>query len=106
MKKEKVQELADGFPLAVFHVQLNDRFCFPAISPERRHGLKEKTGWVLGVFFTAWAALISAGLAFQKADDEKQNGLTDVFDLSPAESIFYVKHINGIPSLRSFSENT
>lgn len=68
--------------------------------------MKRKTGWVLGVFFTAWAALISAGVAFQKTDDEKQNGLTDVFDLSPAENIFYVKHINGIPSLRSFSENT
>ncbi|WP_050180288.1 TolB family protein [Domibacillus robiginosus] len=66
--------------------------------------MKKKTAWILGGFFILWAVLVSTGIAFQKTDAEKQNGLTDVFDLSPAGDIFYVKHEDGIPSLRIFSE--
>lgn len=68
--------------------------------------MRKKQALFAGGFVLLWTGLLVLGLAFQKTDEEKQNGLTDVFDVSPEGEIFYVKHEKGVPSLHVFNEST
>ncbi|WP_286228773.1 hypothetical protein [Neobacillus mesonae] len=54
--------------------------------------------------FVATAALVVVGMFFNKTDQEKQNGLTNQYDISSQNTIAYVKFDKGRPQLYLYNK--
>ncbi|MFS0575450.1 hypothetical protein AB1K83_07445 [Sporosarcina sp. 179-K 3D1 HS] len=57
--------------------------------------MKKSFGYILGLIGLATAVLIVLGIKFDKAENEKQQGLTDVYDVSVDGALAYVEFEKG-----------
>src|SRR5699024_9190752 len=59
------------------------------------HVKKKRIVFIFSIIATVTIALLIAGLIFNKTEEEKMNGLTEIFDVSPDGMIAYVAYHEG-----------